>query len=1163
MKLNKIKGFYAYMMVVFANSFVDLGHKILIQDTLYQTTNGSTFTILSAIINAFILLPYLLLFTPSGFISDKYSKTKVLQITAASAIPLTILITWCYFQGYFWGAFMMTLLLGTQSAINSPAKYGYIKELFGKELLAKANAYVQTLAIISILSGTFLFTLFFSHYLAKAGLSESTDKASLLQGFAPLGFILIAVSIVETVMTYRLPVYEAVDPDSSYDFSNYYKGAYARTYLKMASKKSVIITCIIGLSLFWAVNQVLLACYGAYAKDYIDNISLVFVQSSLAIAGIGLLLGANYAGRISRGFIETGIVPFASFGLALGLFILPHLTHKLAILSLFLVYGFFGGMLIVPLNALIQFNAGKSELGKILSANNFIQNIFMLGFLILTVITTSLGMNSSYLLYSLFGICFLSTIATFIMLPQAFSRYLLYLITSRFYKLSVGGLEHLPSQGGVLLLGNHTSFIDWAIIQIASPRPIRFVMEKAIYEKWYFKWVLQQFGVIPISRGNSQKALTEINNALNRGEVVALFPEGRLSINGQLGKFHSGFERAAVDANAVIVPFYLLGLWGSRMSYASGHYKKINRISGRQVSVSFGQPLDINSTANLVRQKVKELSISSWKTYVNVYGSIQEAWLEQAKHEPKSIALIDPMAGEISQLKLMGSVLFFSRAFKKRLASAKTIGLLLPPGVGGVIANLSVLCLGKIIVNLNYTVGEELLKSAVKKAGIQQIITSRTFVHQLEKKGFNLSEALSELDLIYLEDYKNKKTKVAIGRNMLLCKLLPQWLLRLVLIKKVDIDDTAAILFSSGSENEPKGIELTHGNILSNIKQIASVMSLKDDDVVLSSLPLFHAFGLTATTLMPLLQGITMVSFPDPTNAITISKLIYRHNVTLMCSTATFLNLYTRSKHINPALFQSLRLVIAGAEKLQPAVRTAFLQKFHCEVYEGYGATEVSPVASCNLPDAISPADLHVHQANKPGSVGLPLPGCAFRIIDPETGVELERGEEGMVLIGGSQVMKGYLNDEEKTAQVLIKEGDINWYVTGDKGKLDSDGFLTLVDRYSRFVKTGGEMISLSHVEQSITQLLGERIDDLMAIALPHVQKGEVIALLYQGQLDRDELKTILLQSELSRLMIPKIIIKLDDLPRLGTGKKDYKAAKTFLLDQETLAEKDEALTGA
>ena len=1144
MKLTTIKGFFPYMMLVFLNTFVDLGHKILIQDTLYQTVTSSSYTIFSSIINALILIPYILLFTPSGFIADKFPKATVLKVTAAVAIPLTILVTLCYFKGYFWGAYSLTLLLAIQSALNSPAKYGYIKEMFGKEHLSQVNAIVQTLTIIAILGATFAFTYIFRHFMLLADLQDSTDKALLLKAFAPAGFLLVLFSIFETIMTFRLIKHEAADPTSSYEAKQYFKGHYLKVYLNKTVQHQVIFTCIIGLSVFWAVNQVLLATYGAFLKEQVGNVSILFAQGSLAMGGIGILLGALYAGKVSKGFIETGLIPAAVLGIATGLFILPHLANSLAIVLLFLVYGFFGGMLIVPLNALIQFNAPRQEAGKVQSANNFLQNCFMLSFLILTVVLSMLGASSKALLYGLFSIALAGSVYTLMTLPQSLVRYGLYFIASRFYRLSVYQLDNLPSSGGVLLLGNHVSFIDWAVLQIANPRPIRFVMERSISQIWYLKWLFKKFKVIPIARGASQEALKEITKALNAGEVVALFPEGRLSIIGEMGIFRYGFERSAAQANAVIIPFYIHGLWGSKTSYASQFSKKLK--DNRSVCVVYGAAMDIHSSAQMVREKVKQLSIKAWKYSIQDKSSIQTEWLLKAKKTMRSTALIEENNKKISVAQLLGSTLFLKQKLKKHLKNQQNVGIILPASTGGVLANLALLFAGKTIVNLNYTSSKDALESAKKQADIKTIISSRLFINKLGARGIDLSSATSKI--IFLEDLISKDKKKSIIAYTILATVLPPTLIKLFWVKQSKINTTAAILFSSGSEGSPKGVKLSHANILSNINQVVDVIGLESKDIMLNSLPLFHAFGLTITTLLPLLKGVPMLCCPDPTKALEISKLLFKHKVTLMCSTSSLLGLYSRNPGIHRQMLASLRLVIAGAEKLSPTVYQEFKNKFNLELYEGYGATEVAPVASCNLPDALSPIDWHVHKASKVGTVGLPLPGCAFRVVDPETLVDLPIGEDGLILIGGIQVMQGYLNLPEKTREVLIEEGDYHWYKTGDKGHLDNEGFLTIVDRYSRFAKIAGEMISLSQVELE-WQRANEEPMDLMAISLPDEKKGEQLALMYSAELPESELKNRLLATSLPRSMLPAQIKKVIELPKLGNGKRDYLSAKHHFLE--------------
>lgn len=291
-----------------------------------------------------------------------------------------------------------------------------------------------------------------------------------------------------------------------------------------------------------------------------------------------------------------------------------------------------------------------------------------------------------------------------------------------------------------------------------------------------------------------------------------------------------------------------------------------------------------------------------------------------------------------------------------------------------------------------------------------------------------------------------------------------------------------------------------------------------------------------------------MVCQPDPTDAKTIGRLIAQYQVTILIGTSTFLRIYTRSRKIHPLMFQSLRLVVAGAERLTPEVRQGFKEKFGKEIYEGYGATETTPVASVNIPDILLSYSGDVQTGNKIGTVGLPVPGTTIKIVDPDTLEELPIGEAGLIIIGGPQIMKGYLNDPEKTKTAIVEKDGVRWYQSGDKGKLDSDGFLIILDRYSRFAKLGGEMVSLGSVEIQIAEIIDNPDVEVLAVTLPDPSKGEKIILLVAGDIEVDQLKAKILKSNISPLMQPKAYLAVEAIPKLGTGKNDFGQAKKMAL---------------
>jgi acyl-[acyl-carrier-protein]-phospholipid O-acyltransferase/long-chain-fatty-acid--[acyl-carrier-protein] ligase len=1141
--LFKTPGFLSFISMIFLNAFVDLGHKIIIQNTIFKVYDGSTQIILTAIVNGLILLPFILLFTPSGFLADRFRKPKIMRWAAIAAVGLTLLITLFYYLAWFEAAFAMTFMLAVQSAFYSPAKYGYIREIAGKDNLASANSLVQSITIVAILLGMFVFSVLFE--MALAGHSFSTEQ-EIISIIAPIGWLLVLGSLIELYFATRLPAFKQKQTAPAFDWQHYRNGQALKHNLKLIRFDSVIWLSIIGLSVFWGVSQAVLATFPAYAKEILAIDNTIVIQGLLACSGIGIVLGSLLAGKVSKNYIETGLIPIGALGMVISLAILPQLDSTLALACIVLTFGLFGGLFIIPLNAMIQFRARAEQLGTVLAGNNWIQNVVMLTFLLATMLAALADIHSQLMLYALAAITAVGAIYTVLKLPQSLIHYVAGLMFSSRYRIAVQGFHNMPSQGAVLMLGNHISWLDWALIQIASPRPVRFVMDKQIYQKWYLTWFLDLFGVIPISKSSSKDALVAINHCLQQGEVVCLFPEGSISRNGQLGEFKKGFERCVEDVDGVILPFYLRGLWGSRFSRSGTKLQQLStQVIRRDIIVGLGETLPITSDAAAVKQAVFDLSIKTWQDYTDQLPNLGLAWIQRAKEGGRKDCLTDIQTNTtLSRRKTLVASLLFSRRFKQQ--SAQNIGLLLPTSSAGIIANIALSISGKTAVNLNFTANIDSLIAAVEKAEITTIYTSRRFVSKLEKKGIEIQQVLQNSNAIYLEDLSDSISQVEKVLTLITTSL-PAKLLQAIYGRASRVDQTAALLFSSGSEGTPKGIMLSHQNIISNIKQVSDVLDTREDDTIVASLPLFHAFGLTVTGLMPLIEGIPAICHPDPTDVVNIAKGISRYQATIFCGTSTFLRLFNKNTRIHPLMLDSLRITVAGAERLNPEIRAQFGLKFGKTIYEGYGTTETAPVASVNIPDRISTDDWHIQTGHKIGTVGLPLPGSSARIVDPNTLEILPTGEDGLILIGGTQVMQGYLDDPDKTADAIVEMSGLRWYKTGDKGHIDADGFLTIIDRYSRFAKIGGEMVSLSAVEASINTKLPPDIE-ILATTIPDDKKGESIVLLYTGTIDESELKINIKQSALTALSFPSKLIEVDAIPKLGSGKSDFNQAKKIAL---------------
>jgi acyl-[acyl-carrier-protein]-phospholipid O-acyltransferase / long-chain-fatty-acid--[acyl-carrier-protein] ligase len=590
------------------------------------------------------------------------------------------------------------------------------------------------------------------------------------------------------------------------------------------------------------------------------------------------------------------------------------------------------------------------------------------------------------------------------------------------------------------------------------------------------------------------------------------------------------------DLNLPIIPLDVCGFEHIR------HEKGANIT--QLLHLSFSQALDASLVAKARKDLLGNYNIHAWDHHIAHLSTIPELWIQQARARKNEIVIADSTGVELSGHKMLTAVLTMSKKLEPFFLEQPRIGICLPPSVGGSMAMMCVMMQGKTMVNLNYTASHTALNTAIKEAEIKTIVTSGRFIEQLKKKGFFLEDVFSACNILLLEDIKQQIDKLSLLKNLIRVKIKSAKSLIESSVNKVSIDHEAAILFSSGSEGKPKGIVLTHKNIIGNVKQSMMILDARASDSIISILPIFHVFGITATTLLPLIEGLFYVCHPDPTDAQTLGELSVQYKPTILCGTSTFFRLYTKNRQLTKETFKSYRMVVAGAEKLQNEVRSMFENKFEKEIHEGYGTTELSPVASANEINTEDEIRNHI------GTVGKCIPGARVMIIDPTTKEELPIGEAGMITFGGVNVMQGYLHDPEKTDEVIFTRDKIRWYQTGDKGVLDDEGYLTIQDRYSRFAKLGGEMVSLFAVEDEIIKLLGENEEyEILAVATPDIKKGEKITLLYNFDMSEDDIKMKIRQSEMNNLMKPTGFIKVEEIPKLGTGKTDFSAAKKAVLD--------------
>ena len=605
-KLLTITGVFNYLIVVFLNAFTDLGHKIIIQNTIFKVYDGEMQIILTAVVNALILLPFVLMFSPSGFLADRFAKNLIMKYSSVFAVVITLFITLSYYQGWFFTAFFMTFLLATQSAIYGPAKYAYIKELVGDEYITAGNGAVQAVTTVAILGGIIFYTVLFEGFVGD----DFSTKEDILMVIAPLGWLLVLGSIIEWFLASKLPNKMVKSCKKVFELKSYLRGVYLFKNLRIIRRKKEIFESIIALSLFWSISQVILAIFGEYAKREIGVTNTIFVQGVMALAGIGIVVGSIMVAQLSKYYINTGLVAVGSVGITIVVFLFFLFDSMLVMAILFAFFGIFSAFIMVPLNAYIQYLSPRVHLGTILAGNNFIQNIFMISFLVLTTVFAYLGMDAEVLFYLMgFVGIYMSIIVLRRYLVMTFWAIIEMIFKSR-HKYIYEGLENIPQDGAVLLLGNHVSWIDWMVIQLPIHRRINFMMDKDIYNWKSLNPFFKKGGAIPLSPKASKDAFGEAHKRLLDGNIVSLYPEGSISKDGELGKFYKGYEIIPTNYEGVIIPFFIDGIFGSKFSKYKPENKK-RFYQRREIKVYFDSAISKDTKTD----ELKEIIIQMKERY--------------------------------------------------------------------------------------------------------------------------------------------------------------------------------------------------------------------------------------------------------------------------------------------------------------------------------------------------------------------------------------------------------------------------------------------------------------------------------------------------------------------------------------------------------------------
>ena len=1117
------------LIAQFFGSFNDNAWKLIVTflaikaSTAHLTPGGpeyqSAAQLQTAVAFCVLTIPLMVCSLPAGLLADRVSKRTVIVAMKLAEVLLmgSAALALYAAPGTTLAPLVILGLMGLQSALFSPAKYGILPEMLPHERLTAGNAHLETWTFLAIILGT-----------ASGGLLLDLSGETAWLAAA----VLVPAAVVGLLISLRLPRVPAARSEGDL-------GETLRAAWRAIRGERVLGLAVAGSVVYWTIASLLGQDILVYVKSVL-GLSDTHAGIPLALFGLGVGGGSLITARLSRGKVEYGVIPLGAILMAGSCLLLALVVPGFyGLLAFSASLGVASGMIIVPLNSLLQWRAPDQHRGAVIA----LANVWIFG----GITAGSLGAAGLAALglspVSILVVAALALSAGMFwavsLLPDVLLRLLLVLATHSLYRLRVVGQEHIPAKGGALLVPNHVSFIDFVLLLAVIDRPIRFIVHREYYDRFYFKPFMKSLGCIPISSSEGPReilrALRDAGKRLDQGELVCIFPEGQITRTGTLLPFNRGLERIVRNRQAPIIPVYLDRLWGSIFSYERNRFVfKIPRETPYQVTLAFGAPLPPGTDVRTIRQAVQELSCAAWTRRQEGVRPLHRAFVHKARIRPLALAYADESRPRLVRIKALAGAVALARALKSEWAGQERVGILLPPTVAAALVNLAAALACRVTVNLNYTAGVHGMESAAEQAGLKTVVTSRTFLQKADLT------PPGNVRLVYLEDSAGGIGPGLRVTSLLAALLLPcRWLEKLCGATRVPgPQDLMTIIFSSGSTGDPKGVMLTQFNLDSNITAIEQVLRTQPTDRVLGILPFFHSFGYMVFWFAAK-KGLALPLHPNPLDGPAVGRLVERYRVSIMLATPTFLRLYMRL--CSPGQLGSVRLLLAGAEKLPEKLAVAFQEQFGLRPLEGYGTTECAPVISVGVPDYRAPG--FFQPGSRPGHVGQPLPGVAVRVVDPDSFEPLPAGTPGMLLVKGPNVMRGYLGRDDLTRKAF-REG---WYVTGDIGLVSEDGFVKITDRLSRFSKIGGEMVPHGRVEELLHQA-AESEDQVFAVTgIPDEKKGEALAVVHTLDDSRiGPVRARLADLGLPNLQIPRRdrFVRTEQLPLLGSGKLDLRAVR-------------------
>jgi len=1112
--------FWCQFFAAFGDNFLKTALVFVI---LFEVA-GADSAVLITLAGATLIAPFFFLSGLGGELADRYDKAFVAQRIKLVEIGAAAIAVAGFAAHSLVLLFVAVGVFGTLASLFGPIKYGILPDLLQRRELPSGNALIEAGTFLAILLGTIV-----------AGIAANGNSSPI-----DFAWLMLVTALASWLSSLLIPKTGAGAPDLAIN-----RNIFASTgaLIKQLRADPRLWWGGIVASWFWLVGALVLSLLPPLVSFNIggsEQVVTLFLTIFSVSVGIGSGLAAWLAaGRIvllptlvatvllglfslDLGWTVSAVVPAAS-PLTIGAYFASRYSIHIALDLAGLAIA--GGLFIVPVFTAVQVWAGADRRARVVAGVNVLNAAFMVVGALVLAILQKLGLGTP-LLFALIGaVNLLVAVAIGMTMPASWLNDFLSIVFRAFFRLEVKGLDNIAKAGpNAVIALNHVSFLDPPLaVAILPKRPV-FAIDVAMSKHWWIQPFLKFVRTMALDP-LKPFSLRAIINAVRDGNTLVIFPEGRITVTGSLMKVYDGAAMIADKADVMVVPVRIDGPEATIFSRLKN--SQVRRRWFPKITVTILEPVQLKIDPELKGRKRRQAAgaalynIMSDMIYrtTSTDHTVIEALIAAAKlHGPNWLAVEDPVSGQLSYKRLLMAIAILGRKLMPFAPQGRPLGVMLPTSNGAVVTLFAVMSAGRVPAMINFTAGAANILAACRAAEIDTILTSRVFVEKGRLDNV-IAQLAAKLRIVYLEDIR--KT-IGIADKL---RGLMGWKKPLVARKP---DDWAVIMFTSGSEGTPKGVVLSHRNMMTNVAQAEASIDFGREDKLFNVLPVFHSFGLTVGTVLPLVSGVSTYLYPSPLHYRTVPELVYGVSATIIFGTDTFLNGYARVA--NPYDFRSLRYVLAGAEPVKASTRQIYLEKFGLRILEGYGVTECSPAMALNTP-----------MFNKFGTVGRLFPGMTARLEKVE-GVD----EGGQLFVTGPNVMLGYLRADKPGVLEAPPEG---WHDTGDIVTIDDQGFIAIKGRAKRFAKVGGEMVSLAAVELLAGELWPNNVTAVAAVA--DARKGErLIMVTDKSGASRGEFMTYARSKHASELMLPAEVVVLDKLPMLGSGKVDQLAIEKFVKEQ-------------